>query len=201
MKQYGFVTYAGQTYKTVEIGEQTWMAENLNYDASGSKCFNNSYANCTIRGKLYNWAMAMKLSTSCNLSNCYPQIGTKHQGICPNDWHIPGNADWDVLMKFVDPSCSNNSSCANGNKLKTVGGWWYNTGGTDDYGFSALPGGYGRSNGGFGSENSGYWWSASELNTNSAYLVAIFSLDDSFGLGGNSWSKGDDFISVRCVKD
>jgi len=148
------VYYEGETYLTVVIGTQTWMASNLNYDAPGSKC-----NNCATYGRLYDWATAM----GCNSTSCSGQIKTKHQGICPDGWHIPSNADWNVLMKTVNPSCSDNSYCAGaGTKLKAREGWNSYSGvpaGTDDFGFSALPGGLGYSNGSFGNVGyGGFWW-------------------------------------------
>ena len=175
MKQYGSVTYGGKTYKTVVIGTQTWMAENLQigakrsyvntdncfyngiYNISASMCYDDKEANCTTYGRLYKWATAMALPDSCytNTDKCLSQISAKHKGICPSGWHIPSLEEWNVLMKFVNPSCTpmnnpgGNSVCSNaGTKLKAVSGWTASTSsiasigcnknGTDDYGFSAL---------------------------------------------------------------
>jgi len=169
------VEYGGETYETVKIGNQNWFKRNLNYEVEGSRCFDNSPANCDKYGKLYDWATAMNLNTTCNTSTCASQVKAKHQGICPDGWHIPSNEDWNVLMKFVDASCSDNRSCGKaGTKLKATSGW--PTGGsykagTDNYGFSALPSGYGNSgsSGDFfaDSYNAGFygvWWSSSEKN-------------------------------------
>jgi uncharacterized protein (TIGR02145 family) len=190
-------------YKTVKIGEQTWMAENLNYlDKADkvSKCYDNKPANCTKYGRLYDWKTAMNNAAS---SEANP---SGVQGVCPSDWHLPSNAEWAALMKFINPDCSGyNNSCPSsaGTKLKAKSGW--NTGseyipGTDDYGFTALPGG-GYSGDGFGGVGyDGNWWSSSEINTdkNRAYYRSMGSRFETVNY--------DDYpkrvlYSVRCVKD
>ena len=195
----------GKEYEAVLIGTQTWMAENLNYNASGSKCGNGSNLNdantstCNTYGRLYNWATAMGLTSNYNSSSYNPSPSTKYRGVCPKDWHIPNDTDWNILMKFVNPSCSNNSNCANaGTKLKAAGGWSNYGNGTDNYGFSALPGGYGSS----GSLNNvgrrGHWWSARENSNYYAYSRTMNDVSD-FA----TWDTFDklNLFSVRCVQD
>jgi len=135
----------GNSYEFVKIGTQTWMAENLNYNdkdnASGSKCYNNSEANCAIYGRLYNWETA--------------------NTACPDGWHLPSNAEWSTLVKLASSTVTATSA----ERLKNPSGWNDNSGnGSDYYGFAALPGGYGSS--GFYSVGSGgCWWSATEYYT------------------------------------
>jgi len=113
----GSVTYEGQKYRTVKIGEQVWFAENLNYNVSGSKCYNDDPANCAKYGRLYDWTTATT--------------------ICPSGWHLPTNADWETLVNNV-----NNARA--GQHLKALEGWEdQHHGSLDTYGFKALPGGYG----------------------------------------------------------
>jgi len=75
---YGYATIYGKTYKTVIIGNKTWMAENLNYETRWSKCYDNIFQNCYKYGRLYNWYTAKK--------------------ICPEGWHLPANNEWEDLI-------------------------------------------------------------------------------------------------------
>jgi len=74
----GSISYGGKTYKTLVIGSQTWIAENLNFDASGSRCYDDEFRNCYKYGRLYNWETAKK--------------------VCPAGWHLPTNAEWSELV-------------------------------------------------------------------------------------------------------
>jgi len=173
----------GKKYRFVKIGTQTWMAENLNYNKSGSKCYDNKDANCTKYGRLYDWATA--------------------KVACPSGWHLPSDAEWNVLMKYVNPSCKDNADCAGaGTKLKATSGWCETCSdfirGTDDYGFSALPGGYGYSGGGFDNAGYGYWWSASEGSSDGAYYRHMGYYYEGVRYDDND---KDVLFSVRCVKD
>jgi uncharacterized protein (TIGR02145 family) len=103
----------GKTYKTVKIGEQVWMAENLNFNANGSKCYENQPENCEKYGRLYDWNAAREA--------------------CPQGWHLPSDGEWTTLTDFVG------GEETAGTKLKAANGW----NGLDTYGFAALPGGFG----------------------------------------------------------
>jgi len=187
------VTYEGETYETVVIGTQTWFKRNLNYNASGSKCYNDDPANCDKYGKLYYWATAMDLPSSCNSSTCGSQVQTKHKGICPSGWHIPSDGDWDNLMTAVG------GSSTAGKKLKATSGWNSSGNGTDDYGFAALPGGNGGSDGDFGTVGDlGGWWSASEYDSDRAYNRYMdYNIEDArWGYDGKNY-----LFSVRCLQD
>jgi len=130
----------GKRYKVAKIGNQTWMAENLNYNASGSRCYDNQESYCQKYGRLYDWNTA--------------------KTACPRGWHLPSDAEWTKLTDFVG------GLSTAGTRLKAAGGW----NGEDKFGFSALPGGYGYSGGSFGSVGyHGYWWSASKYGSSSAY--------------------------------
>jgi len=193
LKQYDSMTdNGGRTYKTVVIGTQTWMAENLNYDDPDNDtdlCYDKDPANCTKYGRLYDWETAM--------------------AVCPSGWRIPSDVDWNILMKFVNPSCSDNDDCNGaGTALKATSGWkggdnWSGNG-QDVYGFSALPGGQGESYG-YGNfinvGDIGYWWSdyAPDDGNSYAYTREIGSEKNRV-----YWSPYDKRIklnSVRCLKD
>ncbi|MDR3000874.1 MAG: fibrobacter succinogenes major paralogous domain-containing protein [Fibromonadaceae bacterium] len=181
-----------KSYKWVKIGTQTWMAENLNYNVTGSNCYNNQESNCGTYGRLYNWATAMAINTSCNsqlIASCGATVTTPHRGVCPTGWHLPSDAEWTALANFVGTSA--------GTKLKANSSLWTSNTGTDDYGFSALPGG------GIGSSfyNVGYyglWWSSTELDASYAWLRYMDA--GSSGVDRYNYYKAGLF-SVRCVKD
>ncbi|MCL2260863.1 MAG: fibrobacter succinogenes major paralogous domain-containing protein [Fibromonadales bacterium] len=179
------VSYGDESYEAVLIGTQTWMAQNLNYDADGSKCYNNSEPNCSTYGRLYNWATAMANSAS---SSANP---SGVQGVCPAGWHIPSDAEWTALTTAVGSNP--------GAKLKAASGWNSSGNGTDDYGFSALPGGNGISSGLF--NNVGYrglWWSSTEGNASNAYYWGMIYNDSD--VSRYDFSKTS-LYSVRCVQD
>jgi len=193
---YGELLYEGQTYKTVVIGTQTWMAENLNYKIEGSKCFGeeggiyNGYegmtpiyitlsdeevqANCDKYGSLYSWTTAMNLPSSCNTSKCESLINSKHQGICPEGWYLPTGDDWRIFVS-------------------AVGGRW------NAFGFSALLGGwYDHKNNSFTDvDRWGLWWTASTTGYNYAYYWLIASYPSAYGDKKNKTS----LLSVRCIKN
>ncbi len=199
MKEYGLLTdnrsNPPQTYKTVVIGTQTWMAENLNYAASGSKCYGDnsggdSQGNCVKYGRLYNWSTAMNNSASSN------NVPSGVRGICPDGWHLPSDAEWDALMTAVG------GSSTAGTKLRSATGWNTKSGyipGTDDYGFSALPGGYGGSDGNFYNVGiNDYWWSATEDNSYYAWSRDMYyDISDVY----RSYSNMSRLFSVRCLQD
>jgi len=209
-------TRDGKVYKIAEIGTQTWMAENLNYDATGSKCYNNDEANCDKYGRLYDWSTSMALSSSCNSVACSGQVNAKHQGICPTGWHIPSTADWDKLMRYVDGDKTTYSpydSPMAGKYLKAISGWKgyddedtghkENGNGEDKYGFSALPGGYGYSDGFYKIDYNGDWWSTSEYDGNNVYRLDMYGGDKAGweDRKGNRKHDKSNFFSIRCVKD
>jgi len=193
---YGSLIYEDKTYKTVVIGEQTWMAENLTVVRTGNKCYGNSNANCLKYGRLYDWATAMNLPSDCNSFSCEFLVMEKHQGICPKGWHIPDFEDFLMLNNYVEEQKS--CSACSGIYLKAENEW---KGGEqkNDFGFSALPGGYydGVLNDFDEIVESGTWWTATEEDDKSLFVFLGYNQDV---LGGGYYSKKS-FISVRCLKD
>jgi len=129
-------TRNGKKYNTVKIGGKTWMAENLNYQpkAGDAQCYDYNNTNCNKYGKLYNWNTAMTA--------------------CPAGWHLSTREEWNNLIALVGREKA-------GKRLKSKNGW-DNNDGTDDYGFSALPGGFRFSDySGYGYVGKwGFWWAA-----------------------------------------
>jgi uncharacterized protein (TIGR02145 family) len=190
----------GQTYKTVTIGTQTWMAENLNYAVDSSWCYENSADSCAKYGRLYQWASAMALPVAYN-DALWGGSDANHQGVCPAGWHLPTNAEWTVLGNAVG------GENVAGTALKSTSGWNEGGNGTDAYGFSALPAGC-RYGDGFFNDVGDYagFWSASEDGTGLAYNL---NLDYSARMytdtdERNDYGSGDDghyALSVRCLKN
>ena len=199
------VSYGGKDYEAVLIGTQIWMAENLNYDVPDNDtdvCYDNNPSNCITYGRLYNWATAMNLDPSCNSITCVNQIQSPHRGICPTGWHIPSNEDWDKLFRYADGTTGTSSpydSPTAGKYLKATSGWNSSGNGTDNYGFSALPGGYENSGGSFSSVGiSGNWWSASGFSAISASRRSM-NYDNEYAV----WNLIDksSLRSLRCSQD
>ena len=173
----------GQTYKTVTIGTQTWMADNLNYETENSYCYDDDPSNCSKYGRLYTWAAA--------------------KTVCPSGWHLPSKTEFEALITAVG------GSSTAGAKLKSQTGWTAYDGITneDAFGFSALPAGSRYSNGVYYYEGShAYFWRSTEYDSRYAYFMYLnYSLDGaylSYSLDGAYLSHGKDLgFSVRCVKD
>lgn len=167
----------GQSYDIVQIGMQTWMAENLNYEAEGSACPEGDNRNCSKYGRLYTWEIA--------------------RTVCPEGWHLPDSADFEQLIADVG------GAEIAGYALKSTSGWFKKGNGTDDYGFNALPAGYRLG----GSESApgkfdgigGYahFWTATETPDGLAYYMLLDFSSKAAKL--NAFGK-DEARSVRCVK-
>jgi len=171
----------GKTYKTVKIGGQIWMAENLNYECEGSQYYRDDPERGKKYGRLYDWEAARKA--------------------CPPGWHLPSKEEWETLVN------SAGGTEIAGKYLKAAIGWGSSGNGTDDYGFSALPGGGAQKSSSI--ENfyvcecageEGLWWSISEdyddVYSNKAYFRHMHRNRD-----GVYWEYANqsDRLSVRCI--
>ncbi|TVQ89464.1 MAG: hypothetical protein EA393_07070 [Bacteroidetes bacterium] len=210
----------GKIYNTVLIGDQCWMKENLNFYVINSFCYDDDDAMCDAYGRLYPWFTAMDGEES---SNAVP---SGVQGVCPAGWHLPSDAEWQIMVDYVVaqgyPNYADNPNGA-GNALKScrqinspLGGacdtdehprWedgydpYHNFThfGTDEFGYSALPGGVRDTDGSFfGLGYRGQWWSSTEVTTTHAWYRLLGNVF------GNVYRyehvKGRGF-SVRCVRD
>ena len=199
----------GQTYKTVKIGSQWWMAENLNYDDSTvtpslsarSWCRDEVDKGCEVAGRLYTWAAAIDSVKLANDADNPQDCGNgrecgltgKVQGICPSGWHLPSYDEWNALFTAVggQPNA--------GKVLKSQTGWYSNGNGTDAFGFSALPAGYRNNNGYFDLDGySAYFWSASENYSSYACSMYLYYSREDASLRNYYKYYG---FSVRCLKD
>lgn len=144
----------GQVYKTVKIGTQVWMAENLNYADSledavlqggASFCYDYDSDNCAVGGRFYRWAAAMGLLPTYNNSRADTTLlkRSNHRGLCPEGWHIPDTTEWNTLIATVGKG--------NASALKTTSAWLFDAdsigAATNSTGFSAAPTGVNASSG------------------------------------------------------
>lgn len=190
---YGSLSYGGQTYRTVVIGTQTWMAENLNYKVDGSWWYENNADSGAKYGRLYTWAAAAKLPDSCNRVECASLVQSRHQGVCPGGWHAPSDGEWTTLAAYLG------GGAVAGGKLMSTSGWSNGGNGSDAYGFRALPAGYRDYTGiFFDAGASAPFWSVSEVGADYAWLNRVYSGDDDFERYGHDKQDG---YNVRCLKD
>jgi uncharacterized protein (TIGR02145 family) len=197
----------GHIYQTVKIGDQCWMAENLAYLPSVSPSTEGSFtdpyyyvygyggyetteakavSNYSVYGVLYNWPAAIVA--------------------CPVGWHLPSDTEWEQLAQYISEQMgpyeiSGIMWTGVGGHLKTTSGWFEAGNGTDDFGFSALPGGYvsGRDVGGFYAViTNGQWWSSTENDINTSWYRYLSYQSNGILRYYNFRKAG---ASVRCVRD
>lgn len=173
----------GQVYKIVSIGSQVWLAENMNYETPNSWWYDKDSDNGNLLGRLYRWEAA--------------------NNVCPGGWHLPSDDEWKTLEMHLGMSQSQAELTGwrgtdEGKKLKSAN-YWYSGPGTDDVGFSALPGGFRGDYGGFsGWHNTGEWWSATENSLSTAHTRGMIQSKDQVFRSQNSKGRA---CSVRCVRD
>ena len=218
----------GNSYNTVQIGTQCWTKTNLKvtkYNDNTPIPLNNTYTsgtvstvwqglptgaytiygneassgtNATNYGFLYNWYAVKGIITA---------GGTSTKNICPTGFHVPTDSDWSKLVIFIDSGADTSSasltqSTTAGTKLKKNDAllWTSNTG-TDDYGFSVLPGGWRFSDGSFNSISYfAFFWSATEDDSNSS-LAWFRDLNNYSGNVNRYFNFKSVGASVRCLRD
>jgi uncharacterized protein (TIGR02145 family) len=187
----------GQVYKTIDVGNYTWFAQNLNLeynDGEGNSCPGSDPDSCAKYGRMYTWAAAMDTAgvystqaLECGAGKVCGPIDPV-QGVCPEGWHLPSNAEWRLLVE----AAGGESTAAVA--LKSTKGWVWNssnTSGTDDLGFSAIPNGPGEY---------GYFWSGTENSNISGYRLRLMGdATPSTHLGDGT--KSTAMNAVRCVKE
>ena len=214
----------GKVYRTVKIGDQVWMAENLNFDpgqgGSGedkydwSWCYDNEPKNCDVAGRYYTWAAAIdsvKLANDVdNPQDCGYYGKTcgllgREQGVCPMGWHLPSGAEIEILLTAVGVQDKEKywQWQGAGIKLKSISGWKDDDSesgnGTDSFGFSALPTGDGHNDGSYHDDGEkANFWSSTETTSGSAYGMYMNNNYDVAKLDYGDKRYG---FSVRCVKD
>ena len=185
------------------------MAENLrttvyrNGNAIANVTDNTQWAGLTTGAWCYYNNVGQYDCPYAKLYNWYAVADPRN--VCPTGWHVPTDAEWSVLINFLDPTADGGNNLPNiaGGKLKSTGlQYWLspNQDATNESGFSGLPGGGRGSDGGpFGDVGySGYWWSSSESSTTSAWFrLRLYLYGDVYR---GSDDKGDGF-SVRCLRD
>lgn len=170
----------GQSYGVVKIGEQTWMAANLNFETADSFCPEGDSRNCKCLGRLYSWAEA--------------------SSVCPEGWRLPTKADFEKLIAEMLKGGVASSKGDAGAALKAKDGWFKKGNGSDVLGFKALPAGFRGADGKFdGIGGYAYFWSATEddeFPESLAYYLFLSFSSDVASL--NAFAK-EDYRSVRCI--
>jgi uncharacterized protein (TIGR02145 family) len=184
----------GQVYKTVKIGDQVWMAENLNFETDSSFCYRDSAYFCAMHGRLYKWAAAVgKSESECGYGNTCSLPSGDVQGVCPSGWHLPSKAEFESLIATVGEDSTA------GKVLKSASGWSSGGNGLDDFGFAALPAGDRGHDGGYsGAYFLAFFWSSTEINDNNVFNMYLTFNGDSVHQSVDIKDMGN---SVRCVKD
>ncbi len=199
---YGSMTdQQGNDYKTIVIGTQEWMAENLktsvyrNGDAIAKITSNSTWANITSGATC--WMNNDSLANACPYGRIYNRFAVADpRGLCPSGWHVPSDQEFSTL------SSSLGGSVLAGGKLKSTSTLWQspNSNAVNLSGFSALPAGSRVfNNGTFSSTGTqGYWWSSTNYISNLNYYYALLFNDGSFVRDFVDENYG---FSVRCIKD
>ena len=194
----------GQVYKTVKIGDQVWMAQNLNYADSISTpsllgrtwCYEDKPENCEVAGRNYTWAAAIdsvKLASDADSPRyCgYERLCTytREQGICPSGWHLPDSTEWNTLL----------ATAGEASRLMSKVGWYWEEA-SDDFGFSAFPAGniYRGDPSTYADTRRASFFVLTEMEEDAreSHYMDLFGSSPRFAM-----SFKDNAYSIRCVKD
>lgn len=187
----------GRKYKTITIGNQEWMAENLDYKLDDSYCLNDKKENCRKYGRLYSEAAAVS-------GKALQKNGSLIvKGLCPDGWHLPTEDDFETLFETVGEK---NVAAT---KLTTSGGWGdcAHKGGTDDFAFSIVQSGnFDKKYGSYDTEGSFFWYAE---GTNEArcknfwyHFHDIYAKNYGEEMEISNGCRGvDSYNSIRCLKD
>jgi uncharacterized protein (TIGR02145 family) len=159
-------------YRTVKIGTQLWMAENLNFvTVQGSYCHDNDDDICLTYGRLYEWE-----------TTTYA---------CPNGWRLPEIEDWNLLIAFL----GENESA----QLRSDHGWLAESHGTNSSGFNALPASYLTEYGEFMALGGyAFFWTATENDENTAWNIMLSYNTE---VAEKNFYNKNNALSVRCLKN
>ena len=171
-----------EVYTVVQIGNQCWMAENLRFNASGS-WLNNANPSSNY-GRLYNWSTLMVGSSTSS------SVPSGVQGICPNGWHIPSDAEFTTMINTIGGVL--------GTAMKSSTGWNNNGNGTNTSGFNAFPSGFIFQGGFYDLGGSTIFWSSTEDSSTSAWCYYLGSSSSGIQRNDNPKTYG---YSCRCVRD
>ncbi len=207
----------GNVYRTVKIGDQTWMAENLRvtrYDTKSERwgvtleplsvATEKPYHADPARkakeyykeepsvpaekfGYLYNWTAAVGLP-----QNAWQALGfsTKRQGICPNGWHMPTEKEWQILVDRLET--------APATRLKSTQGWSKQANGTDDFKMAVFPVGYAVGDSIYNMGNAAYFWTSDAYSAYEATHFFLYNTSTDVKSSYDSKTRG---VCVRCLKD
>ena len=189
----------GNTYNTINIGNQIWMTSNL----STSRFRNGVYIPYILNSTQWATTKSPALSFYNHDNNFESNYGKQYnwyavadpQGLCPIGWHIPSNNEWTILSDFLG------GLNVAGGKMKATGTqfWSFPSNGNNSSGFTGLPGGFRNVDGTFGILGyNGFWWSATDENEQKAFNRSIIYTDNVLSVGSSSKNQG---FSVRCLKD
>lgn len=180
----------GQKYRIVKIGDTWWMAENLNYKADNSYCYNDNPENCEKFGRLYQWAAANDLNESYNSKEVDASPYIEIQGICPQEWSLPKKGDFESLYTYTDK---------NSDQIKSDNGWSRDYNGMDNYGMTILPSGYRDRDGTYkDSSTKAIFWTTSEEGGGYAYS---FSITYYVRTPSVDYDLKERAFAVRCIRN